>query len=181
MRNQKNADIYGSLLKQLVFNRGADESQEMKELRAVYRKHKQDRDRELKSESAADRIFRDYETLLATMGKLLNRVYVVIDGFEQCQGRDRLLESLKRLGAHAPINVFISSRPEPDILEGVAELPTINIDKLRLNQSDIDRHIDWHFEHDGELKDITPTVKQKMQNDIKSKSNGMYVHLKVAS
>src|SRR5947207_12922872 len=123
-------------------------------------------------------VSRTAESLLSTVewiSRYLGDVYVVIDGLDECAKREVLLSMLERISVKN-MKLFITSRPENDIMEMFRGKPCLNMNGY--NSNDIMKYVQWELHNELRLACIKPALKQEITNKFIAKSGGMSSHIK---
>lgn len=114
------------------------------------------------------------EVLLSTMEMIsssFNRVYIIVDGLDECANRKKLLHILSTLKTEK-LNLFLTSRYEKDIEIAFRDKEKLAMDEKCI-QTDIGKHIEWMLEQNPQLSHIKPQLKQDIKTKLMMKSNGM--------
>ncbi|KAH7022161.1 hypothetical protein EDB80DRAFT_758350 [Ilyonectria destructans] len=131
-RDQKNADdLFANLLKQL-----ADGRRSLPEsVRFLYNKYKDQRKRPPLDENF---------TTLQYVAALYSRVFIIVDGLDECQtaSRKSFLLEIFALRAKCRANIFATSRPIPEVTERFKGLKSLEI---RASGEDIERYLEGHI------------------------------------
>jgi len=115
------------------------------------------------------------EVLMSTLDHVsisFDRVYIIIDGLDECGDRDELLHVLSTHQSDT-LNFLLTSRREKDIETAFAVKNRVGIDQ-EIVQRDIAAHIDWMLENNKNLMRIKPQLKQEIKEKLLAKSCGMY-------
>ena len=116
------------------------------------------------------------ETQLHQICLFFNDVYIIVDGLDECATRDTIQNVLLRLAGSA--KVLVTSRPETDLVSAFAGKPCLNMDEAA--KADIKKHVQWQIQNNPGLRNIRPSLKQKIEKDLVGKSAGMYCHPKIS-
>ena len=102
------------------------------------------------------------------------RVYLVLDGLDECENRSELLELLPTLASDDGFHVFVASRQEVDIEEALPNADVISLD-LQTDDvhSDIKLHINHELENRRQLARLPKELKDEIQETLESKASGM--------
>jgi hypothetical protein len=162
-QEQKPADIFASLLKQLIQERPSlPES-----IRAMHKLHKDKQSRPSFEEilSALHSIVTDY-----------SRVFIFIDALDEYQtsdGRHRiLLSEIFSLQAKTGVSLFATSRFIPEIMkefEGCISL------EIRASEEDVQRYLDGHMSQLPPFISGKPGLQETIKTEITKAVDGMYV------
>lgn len=118
----------------------------------------------------------DYSKLLVQMAqKHLDKFFIVVDALDECseQGRNPFISELEKLRA----NVFITTRPIPDILDRFQKASQIDV---RTNEKDVEKYLASEIQAHTRLVRLTkgdPDLAKDIVNHITQKSSGMYVYV----
>lgn len=120
--------------------------------------------------------------LLSTLNNGSSADFIVVDALDECleQGSNRereaffdMLSQLKgaTVGTY---NIFISSRPEPDIRSAMSLLANSMLDVQGPGiYGDIHSHIVAYLSNDTRMRKWPPGVKDEVIKDLSEKANGM--------
>ena len=140
--------ILGSLVRQLMppisLVSSSKDSAELKMIRAQYERNSGGGNPPL------DTLFFTLEWISG----MYERVYIVIDGLDECENRKTLVNSLEKLSPDT-FNLFITSRPENDIEKAFASKRKMGMDDLYVQQ-DIAAHIKVVLDEDDDFQDLDP-------------------------
>lgn len=120
--------------------------------------------------------------ILSDLATAMSPTYIVIDALDECPeseiNRERgaflnMLTALKH-NIGTTFNLFISSRPESDIIESMASLADYRVDvKGQQVADDIRSHVIAFLDNDTRMKGWPQHVKDEVINDLAQKSDGM--------
>lgn len=107
-----------------------------------------------------------------------DQVYLLIDALDECpcgQERSKVLAHLQQLVEDSPkVRILITSREEVDIRDCFA---TLGVDKISLTGGDVDkdirRYIKSEIGRSYRLKDLSPSLRQLIEDQLTQKSDGM--------
>ncbi|KAJ7265516.1 hypothetical protein C8J57DRAFT_389721 [Mycena rebaudengoi] len=103
------------------------------------------------------------------------RVYLVLDGLDECESRSELLELLPTLASDDGLHIFVASRQEVEIREA---FPNADIISLETQTDDVDGdiklHINHELEHRRQLARLPKELKDEIQVTLESKASGMF-------
>jgi hypothetical protein len=116
--------------------------------------------------SVLDVLISALEWILSTF----DRVWIIIDGLDECVERKGLLNILSVL-ARQPMSLFITSRPEKDVEKAFQGMPSLEMDQKPI-KSDIAAHVDWSLAQD-EFADISDEMKREIRETLMGRSAGM--------
>jgi hypothetical protein len=114
--------------------------------------------------------------LIRRAAKRFNRVYLVLDGLDECERHERsdLLEVLPTLASDDDFNVFVASHPEVDIDGASPHADTISLEiHTKDVESDIKLHIDHELQFRRELARLPEDLKDEIRLTLESKASGM--------
>ncbi|KAF7377540.1 ANK-REP-REGION domain-containing protein [Mycena sanguinolenta] len=116
--------------------------------------------------------------LLKLMRKAIpafKRIYLVLDGLDECDSRSELLESLPALASDNDLHVFVASRQEEEIREAFCNATIISLgtqtDEV---EGDIKLHISHELKNRRELARLPRELKDEIQATLESKASGMF-------
>lgn len=115
------------------------------------------------------------DTLLFTLewiSSTYERVYVIIDGLDECDKRKSIVKHLSKLVTNV-VNLFVTSRPETDIEKAFEGRPNMTMDDEQLQQ-DITAHVKWTLDNDEDFADIAIQLKDEIAQKLQQKNAGMY-------
>ena len=99
-----------------------------------------------------------------------SEVYIIVDGLDECSGREIIHPNLVRLAERA--RVLVTSRPETDIVSAFSAQTHLNIDEGV--KRDILTHVQWQMDNNKKFSHIRPSLKQKIEVELVARSAGMY-------
>jgi hypothetical protein len=160
---QKPADIFASLLKQLIQERPSlPES-----IRSMHGLHK---DRQSRP---------SFEEILSVLHSTVtdySRVFIFIDALDEYQtsdGRHRiLLSEIFRLQAETGVSLFVTSRFIPEIMKGFEGCISLEI---RASEEDVKRYLDGHMPQLPSFTSGKPGLQETIKTEITKAVDGMYV------
>ena len=115
------------------------------------------------------------DTLLFTLewiSHAYEQVYIIIDGLDECENRKTLVNNLSNIPTDA-FNLFITSRPENDIVKAFGEKPNMGMDNKYVQQ-DIAAHIKIVLDEDEDFQDLDVDLKNEIAEKLQAKNEGMY-------
>ncbi|KAJ6482446.1 hypothetical protein C8R45DRAFT_1001490 [Mycena sanguinolenta] len=103
------------------------------------------------------------------------RVYLVLDGLDECDGRSELLEILPALASDDDLHVFVASRQEQDIKEAFCDATIISLG-IQTDEvgGDIRLHISHELQNRRELARLPQDLKDEIQATLEGKASGMF-------
>jgi hypothetical protein len=120
--------------------------------------------------------------LLFTLKNGSSADFIIIDGLDECPDQDinrerkaffDLLTQL-RSAAAGTYNIFISSRPEPDISSAMASLAVSKLEvKGQGIDDDICSHVVAYMSNDIRMNKWPQGIKDEVIKDLSEKANGM--------
>lgn len=126
--------------------------------------------------------FPELEQLFLAVVKGFSQVFVVLDGLDECNLKQRkeLLPFIQKAVTRSGIvKLFVTSRKEADIERAFADVTTIQIEATKVDEdiksyvgSELDRRLG-----DGSLKIKDPGLKKEILDALLSKAEGMYVKI----
>jgi hypothetical protein len=164
-------NILGSLLKQLIL-RSPSPDRVIQAVTKLWQSHKHDNDRNFPSKHKIRQVSREFSCALQEIAALFSRVYVVIDGLDECNDKQDIVRELAGISSCEMVNLFISSRVDGTIGKVFAGKPTLRMDENHV-QRDIAIHVDWVLEHDTFAIDLDEDLKKEIKEYLLKKSNGM--------
>ncbi|KAE8549969.1 hypothetical protein EYB25_008494 [Talaromyces marneffei] len=121
--------------------------------------------------------FNDLESLFLKCLKLFERVFVVLDGLDECEQKHRkmILNFVFGIGAQSEdAKIFVASRKQIDILHAFRRHKFLHVSSRDpLAQEDIAKLIKHRVA--TELSHIDPEVRETVVQTVTEKSNGMYL------
>lgn len=164
---QKADALLASVLKQLAECQPSFPSN----LKDLYDRHKTKRTR-----PSLDEISRSLQAVAA----LYSRVFVVIDALDECQVshscRTTFLSDLFSLQAKCGINLFVTSRYIPGIMERFQGSISLEI---RASECDVRRYVDSHISDLPSFIGRSPDLQEEVKTEIAKAVDGMYVTLTI--
>jgi predicted ATPase len=162
-QEQKPADLFASLLKQLIQGRPSL----LENIRSMHKLHK---DRQ--SRPSFEEISRALHSVVADY----SRVFIFIDALDEYQtseGRHRtLLSEIFNLQAKTGVSLFATSRFIPEItkeFEGCISL------EIRASEEDVQRYLDGHMSQLPSFISGKPDLRETIKTEITKAVDGMYV------
>lgn len=118
---------------------------------------------------------------LALLGEVLRsisdyrRCILLVDAVDECVDRGALLSFMAGLNATSKnINLFLTSRDEPDIGRALGFLKRISMEGCREEMNgDIGMYIDERLNTDQSLRWLKDSVKEEIRDCLTDKSGGM--------
>jgi hypothetical protein len=104
-----------------------------------------------------------------------NRITLLIDGLDECGGREEILEFVSSLGEEdGNISMLITSRNELEIQEALKFFTAVRIEnRLKEMNRDIQNYVNHRFQSDKKLQKLSNSVKNDIANAMMFKSSGM--------
>ncbi|KAJ6482417.1 hypothetical protein C8R45DRAFT_1099709 [Mycena sanguinolenta] len=103
------------------------------------------------------------------------RVYLVLDGLDECDSRSELLELLPSLASDDDLHVFVASRQEEEIREAFCDATIISLGTQTEDvDGDIKLHISQELQNRRELARLPRELKEEIQATLESKASGMF-------
>lgn len=162
-QEQKPADLFASLLKQLI----QEQPSVPKSMRGLYEHHKDRRTRPSSDEILAvlHSAIRDY-----------SRTFIIIDALDECQVsngvRRILLSKIFNLQAKTAVSLFATSRFIPEIEKEFERGLSLEI---RASDEDVQRYLDSHMFQLPSFVSNNLDLKEKIKTAIVNAVDGMYV------
>jgi hypothetical protein len=120
---------------------------------------------------------------VASLGALIRRaaqrfvrVHIVFDGLDECEDRGSLIELLHTLVKDEAFNIYVASRPEPDIQEALSPFITISLqmEQERVHvHDDIVHYINRQLEVRRELRRLPKKLTDEIRATLEVKASGM--------
>jgi len=105
-----------------------------------------------------------------------SRTFIIIDALDECQvsneGRTRLLSKIFNLQANTGLNLFVTSRSIPEIMQEFKGSISLEV---YASDEDVKRYLDgriWKLRLSSRL---SPHLREKIKTQITKAANGMYV------
>jgi len=117
-------------------------------------------------------LLRKLLSMLEWISNSFDRMYIIIDGLDECKERKELLTLLRQISA-TNLHVLVTSRPETDIRKAFEGKPCLEMLEDAV-QHDIAIHIEWMLTHDEDLEDLPHSLKQEIRERLVAKSQAMY-------
>lgn len=112
--------------------------------------------------------------LIRKAAKRFRRASIILDGLDECQKREPLLELLPTLSSDDGFHVFVASRKEQDIREAFDFAGTTSLQTEWLNvQHDIIHHINCELQRRPQLARLNEDVQGIIRETLSSKAAGM--------
>ncbi|KAJ0419784.1 ankyrin repeat-containing domain protein [Aspergillus carlsbadensis] len=116
------------------------------------------------------------EQILASLD-LYAKSTLVIDALDECDpdNRDELIEALNWFvqDSKKPVKIFISSRPDPAITNGLEGSPTIGI-QAGDNQDDIRKYLDIELDRVSKKVAVLKRMKEEIMTNLLERAQGMF-------
>jgi ankyrin repeat domain-containing protein 50 len=158
--------IFGSLLKQLIEQ--SDLSPQHPEMTRLQKFYETNKDSKFQTKRKLESLI---EHILAT-SRVFNHVFIIVDGLDECQYRENLLEMVLKLTGE--IHILVTSRREADIRAKFASQPAIAMNELAV-QADIKAHIENRLQNGRKLLNLRPAMKEEIKQKLWETSSGMYI------
>lgn len=104
-----------------------------------------------------------------------HRVTILIDGLDECQGRQDILGFIQQLSKRGKFcKILVSSRDEVDIREVLSESPRMRLETAsEYLDRDIDNYISHRLGHDREFKWLKQSFQKTIRESLSSQARGM--------
>jgi hypothetical protein len=104
-----------------------------------------------------------------------HRVTIFVDGLDECEGREDILDLFRQLGTQGTLlNILVSSRDEADIREALSEFPRMRLETASAClDRDIDSYINHRLAHDRDFKWLKPYFQQIISQRLSTQAKGM--------
>ena len=113
---------------------------------------------------------------LHSVSILYPRVYIIVDALDECQVNDgcrtRLLSAIFELQSRVRVNIFSTSRDNPEIVSRFKESISLEI---RAKDEDLQTYLAGHMEQLPPFVLSNPDLQSKLKARISQATNGMYV------
>lgn len=160
---QKAENLVASLLKQII----QGEPSLLHIAKSLYEKHK-----DKHTNPSLDELSNALQTAVATHSK----VFILIDALDEIQShdghREKLLSAIFNLQENCQANLFLTSRPIPDITEKFKESLTLEI---RAANEDVDRYLKGHMFKLPKFVNESPELQEEIKTSILNSVDGMYI------
>jgi hypothetical protein len=107
---------------------------------------------------------------------LYDYTVIVLDALDECepQSQVKLMETFEflRSGTKRPLKIFVSSRPDPDILWLCQQWRTVKVQATQ-NHADIDTFVRTEMLKHGRWEKWPSSLREHIVHTISSGSNGM--------
>jgi hypothetical protein len=115
--------------------------------------------------------------LIMALSAVAPNVYIILDALDECQNREELLEAIATLkGSVVNAKLFVTSRQEQDIIEGLTEdgfTPmTILEDSI---EHDIGLYVSSILRNDTHLRRLPEGLKHHIRNTLNAGAKSMCV------
>jgi hypothetical protein len=112
--------------------------------------------------------------LIRKAAQQFRRTSIVLDGLDECEKREPLLELLPNLVSDNGFNVFVASRIEQDIREAFHFAKTISLQMEWLHvRHDIVHHINRELRRRPQLARLSEEMQGTIRETLSSKASGM--------
>lgn len=160
---QKPDDLLASLIKQLVQR----QSSLPDNVKALYHHHTRKQTRPS---------FEEVSKALTLIAAMYSRVFIAIDALDEYRGSNadwsRFLSEILKLQGNTGVNLFVTSRPIPEIIENFAESLSVEI---HASNEDVARYLDSQIPHMPGIIGRSPHLHDEVKNEIIKSVQGMYV------
>ena len=111
-----------------------------------------------------------------------SQVYIMIDALDECTDREKTLNWVNKLISDSNrkpenLHIVVTSRPERDIQEIIAELDPHSIDVGEANTKDIVEYLKLQME--SKFTKYEEDTRAKIMSELEERAEGSYVHLVV--
>ncbi|KAL2060787.1 hypothetical protein VTL71DRAFT_8839 [Oculimacula yallundae] len=118
----------------------------------------------------------DISRTLQSIASLYTRVFIIVDALDKCQltggYRAKFLSEIFSLQAECGINLFITSRFIPEIIERFQRSLLLEI---RANEQDVRRYVDGHISHLPSFAKRSPDLQEEVKTGIVKAVDGMFL------
>ncbi|KAL8830488.1 MAG: hypothetical protein Q9191_001392 [Dirinaria sp. TL-2023a] len=167
-------NVLGSLLAQLVSS-----DTETGYIETLYTKHVE---RNFRLAEAKQGASEDLYDAVATVLRSREQVYILLDGVNECEDPETILNSMLQLVQNSPataVHLFVSSINEKGIetcIDMFPRLSKINLSSLRGQelQQDIHMLISSSLESDARLRRHSPQLKAEIESTLTKGAKGMF-------
>jgi Cdc6-like AAA superfamily ATPase len=165
--SQKVEDLLSVLLKQLTL--GLSSLPET--VRELYETHTT----KTRTPPSAEGILQCLKSVIASSKR--ERTFIVVDALDECLGPDGdpsdLMVELFRLQDICPVNLFVTSRPIPDIMRKFS--PGVSAE-IKAHETDVVQYLNGHMSRLPRFVMDTPGLVDAIKQEIMVAVRGMYVH-----
>jgi hypothetical protein len=114
--------------------------------------------------------------LIRRAARRFRRTSIVLDGLDECENREPLLELLPTPTSEDGLYVFVASRTEQDIREAFHFADTVSLQAEWLSvDNDIGQHIDRELQRRPQLARLSQDIQKTIRDTLSSKAAGMQV------
>jgi len=164
-REQKLADLFSSLLKQLV----QQQPSTPESMKNLYERHKDKRTR-----PSFDEISKVLHSIIADYA----RTFIIIDALDECQvsdGRREFLLEMFNLQARTGVNLLMTSRfiPEMEIQKEFKGCLSLEI---RASDEDVKKYVDGHISRLPLFISRNLDLQREIRTEVTRAADGMYVY-----
>ena len=115
-------------------------------------------------------------SILHSVSILYSRIFIIVDALDECQVTDgcrtRLLSGIFKLQERVRVNIFSTSRYNPEIVEIFKESISLEI---RAKDEDVQTYLASHMERLPSFVLSNPNLQNKIKATISKAVDGMYV------
>lgn len=162
--SQKVEDLLSALLKQLALGL----SPLPQSVRDLYEKH----NRKTRTPLLADEIYQCLETVVTSSNR--GRTFIVVDALDECLGPDGepsdLMAELFRLRGSCGVNLFVTSRPIPEIMGKFS--PGVSAE-IKAHETDVVQYLNGHMSRLPRFVKDTPGLVDAIKKEIMVAVRGM--------
>jgi Cdc6-like AAA superfamily ATPase len=158
------SDLLASLLKQLAWRRSIIPESMQK----LFEHH-----RNRQTRPSLEEIFSELQSIVASY----QRVFVIVDALDECQvsdgGRTKFLTEILSFQAKTGINLFATSRVDPEIAKLFERSISLEI---RARNEDVQRYLDGQMSQLPSFVQSSSDLQDEIKTTISEAVNGMYVY-----
>jgi hypothetical protein len=110
---------------------------------------------------------------LQSLSQPYRPLYIIIDGLDECENREDLLNILSKLANNDTINLLLTSRGDRQFREIFGKMRDlkIGVDNTR---EDISTHVDYTLSNCREFQNCSIVSKSAIRNHLLQNHQGMY-------
>ncbi|KAH8694900.1 hypothetical protein BGW36DRAFT_452665, partial [Talaromyces proteolyticus] len=107
-----------------------------------------------------------------------SRAYIMIDALDECKLSDgvrfKFISVISKVQANASANIFVTSRPIPDIQKEFQQLGAVSLE-IRASDEDVGRFLDGHISQLPSFVQESPELTNQVKASIIQAAEGMFL------
>jgi hypothetical protein len=124
------------------------------------------------TQSPSEPTLTPFLSLLQSISEPYRPLYVIIDGLDECENRDDLLNILSKLASSSLLNLLITSRDDRQFQAMFGKMPNLEIGGENIRE-DISTHVDYTLSNCSVFQDCSIDSKFAIRTHLLQKDQGM--------